>query len=292
MAIFPGNIISRISSHLQFRVFFIPWVMKNNATAITCLQRRDCGSSVPVRYIPKTSSKIKKSERPLPIKGSKKNEFRNCSDGIQKSFVFDDEKSQNQNQLLVNNESFGDFEQGKDCKQDASCDAKTKQEAEKLAIELLATRSFTAVELRKKLQGKRFSADTVEAVINSFQSRGFINDSLYAETFSRSRWSMSSWGPRRIKLALLKKGVSEVDAENAVKLVFEDGESSDQESNLGLSKLSMDQLYIQASKQWLRGRDLPKETRKSRIVRWLQYRGFNWGIVSIILKKLESECPP
>lgn len=90
----------------------------------------------------------------------------------------------------------------------------------------------------------------------------------------------------------MKKGVSEVDAENAVKLVFEDGESSDQESNLGLSKVSMDQLYIQASKQWLRGRDLPKETRKSRIVRWLQYRGFNWGVVSIILKKLESECPP
>lgn len=87
--------------------------MKNNATAITTYsQRRDCGSSVPVRYIPKTSSKIKKSERPLPIKGSEKNGFRNCSDGIQKSFVFDDEKSQNQNQLLVNNESFGDFEQG------------------------------------------------------------------------------------------------------------------------------------------------------------------------------------
>ncbi|KAG6637858.1 uncharacterized protein LOC122280874 isoform X2 [Carya illinoinensis] len=287
-------------------------VMKNNATAIKCLQRRDCGSSALVRYIPKTSSKIKKSERPLPITGSKKTGF--CSDGIQKSFVFDDEKSQNQNQLLANNESFGDFEQacvdyefieepkeaveefifhqGKDCEQDVSCDAKTKQEAEKLAIELLATRSFTAVELRKKLQGKRFSADTVGAVISSFQSRGFINDSLYAETFSRSRWSMSSWGPRRIKLALLKKGVSEVDAENAVKLVFEDGESSDQESNLGLSKLSMDQLYIQASKQWVRGRDLPKETRKLRIVRWLQYRGFNWGVVSIISKKLESEYSP
>lgn len=29
--------------------------------------------------------------------------------------------------------------------------------------------------------------------------RGLINDSLYAETFSRSRWSSSSWGPKRIK---------------------------------------------------------------------------------------------
>jgi hypothetical protein len=32
-------------------------------------------------------------------------------------------------------------------------------------------RSFTAVEVRKKLLGKRYSPDTVEAVINDFQRR-------------------------------------------------------------------------------------------------------------------------
>ena len=91
---------------------------------------------------------------------------------------------------------------------------------------------------------------------------------------------------------LWRKGVSKVDAENAVKLVFEQGESGDHESSLGLSKPSMDHLFIQASKQWLRGQDVPKEKRKSRIIRWLQYRGFNWGVISIILKKLDSQHPP
>ncbi|CAL5390229.1 unnamed protein product [Camellia sinensis] len=90
-------------------------------------------------------------------------------------------------------------------------------------------------------------------------------------------------------MALFKKGVSEVDAEKAINLVFQD---SDQESRHGLSKVSMDHLFVQASKQWLRGRDVTNETRKSRIVRWLQYRGFNWGVISSILKKLESENPP
>ncbi|XP_062168653.1 uncharacterized protein LOC133874810 [Alnus glutinosa] len=311
MAVFAGNIRFTISSQLQCRVFFIPWVKKNNVTAITCLQSRDYCSSVPVRYIPRRSSKIDKPESPLPIKGSKKNEFRDYSDGIQRNFVSDEEKSQNQDQMLKNIVLFDDAEQdyelmeepeevvekfsihqGKDCEEDVSCAFKTKQDAEKFAIKLLATRSFTAVEMTKKLQGKRFSPDTVEAVINDFQRRGFINDSLYAEIFSRSRWSTSSWGPRRIKQALLMKGVREVDAEKAVKLVFEDGKSGDQHSSVGLSKLSMDHLFVQASKQWLRGRDVPKETRKSRIVRWLQYRGFNWGVVSIILKKLESQYPP
>ncbi|KAM1039602.1 hypothetical protein EV2_029785 [Malus domestica] len=165
-----------------------------------------------------------------------------------------------------------------------------KHDAEQVAIKLLATRAFTAVELRKKLCGKNFPLGTVEAVTDDFISRGLINDSLYAEAFSRSRWSSLSWGPRRIKQALFNKGVSNVDAEKAIKLVFEEGKPDEDEELIhGLSKLSMDNLVVQASKQWLRGQEVPKETRKSRIVRWLQYRGFSWGVISFILKKLESE---
>ncbi|XP_038897536.1 uncharacterized protein LOC120085566 isoform X2 [Benincasa hispida] len=170
---------------------------------------------------------------------------------------------------------------------------KSKQDAEKLAIELLATRAFTAVELRKKLLGKRISPDTVEVVINDFKSRGLINDGLYAEAFSRSRWSSFSWGPRKIKQALVNKGIGGEVAQKAIKLVFEDGEeSSDGMSSVGLSKVSMDHLFVQASKQWMRVRDAPEETRKSRIIRWLQYRGFDWGVTRTILKKLETEYPP
>ncbi|BBH04840.1 regulatory protein RecX family protein [Prunus dulcis] len=110
----------------------------------------------------------------------------------------------------------------------------------------LLIRAFTAVELRKKLHGNNFTLDTIEAVINDFIS---------------------------------SKGVSKFDAENAIKLVFEEGESdNDQKLVHGLSKLSMDNLLVQASKQWLRGQEVPKETRKSRIVHWLQYRGFSWDV--------------
>lgn len=134
---------------------------------------------------------------------------------------------------------------------------------------------------------------------------------LYAESFSRSRWSSSSWGPRRIKQvsrsfcdffyilikkswkfnlfqALAKKGVNDLDAQKAIKVVLEDGESV---PKFGLSKPSMDHLFAQVSKQWLRAKDLPTEKQKSRIINWLQYRGFNWGFINFILKKLQSEHP-
>jgi len=90
----------------------------------------------------------------------------------------------------------------------------------------------------------------------------------------------------------LKKGVSEADVEEAVKLVFEDEEGTERNTNTKLSSSSMEQLYMQASKQWQRSQNVPYETRKARVIRWLQYRGFDWGVVGIILKKLESGHPP
>ncbi|XP_010523596.1 PREDICTED: uncharacterized protein LOC104801913 isoform X2 [Tarenaya hassleriana] len=173
-------------------------------------------------------------------------------------------------------------------------DRKTALDAENMAIQLLGLRAYSAAELKKKLIGKRFPPEIVDGVIKDFHYRGLINDGLYAESFSRSRWSSSAWGPRRIKQALYKKGVSNADTDAAIKQVFEDGEDDrgggggNEELKHGLSKKAMEQLYVQASKQWLRGRDAPTETRKGRLVRWLQYRGFNWGVIGFILKRLSS----
>ncbi|KAJ4976645.1 hypothetical protein NE237_001751 [Protea cynaroides] len=177
--------------------------------------------------------------------------------------------------------------------EDALKTKKTKQDVEKVVIEALARRAFTEVELRKKLRGKSFPDNIIEEVITDFRRRGLLNDYLYAEAFSRSRWSSSFWGPRRIKQALFLKGVDEADAEKAMKLTFEHGDSGcDQEFRFGMSESSLERLFVQASKKWMQGRDVPHETRKSRIVRWLQYRGFDWRVTNYIVKKLESQNPP
>ncbi|BBH04430.1 hypothetical protein Prudu_015571 [Prunus dulcis] len=277
MAIHAGILCLKTQFQFPCRVFVMSWAREKIA----------------IKYIPKKSSQVKKSEnyqqtkvseqkksREFPDAGALKSEVKQCGRGVQKNRGFD-EKPQNQNHVSYKNYLFNDVEKASPELEDQidhlsgdvgyelmeepeevfeelnthqvkKCYEKdVLHDAEKVAIKLLATRAFTAVELRKKLHGKNFSLDTVEAVINDFISRGLINDSVYAEAFSRSRWSSSSWGPRRIKKALFSKGVSKLDAENAIKL---------------------------ASKQWLRGQEVPKETRKSRIVRWLQYRGFNWDV--------------
>uniref|UniRef100_A0A0D9WAX2 Regulatory protein RecX n=1 Tax=Leersia perrieri TaxID=77586 RepID=A0A0D9WAX2_9ORYZ len=160
----------------------------------------------------------------------------------------------------------------------------------KAAVELLASRSFTVSELRKKLRAKKFPDNAVDSVIADFKSRGMLNDGYYAESFSRSRWLSSTWGPKRIKQALRQKGVPDAEVDQATRRVFQDGHSN--QTMYGISEDSMDHLFAQAAKQWQRGQSLPLENRRARVVRWLQYRGFSWAVTNAIVRKLEAKHPP
>ncbi|KAF9594984.1 hypothetical protein IFM89_035757 [Coptis chinensis] len=147
--------------------------------------------------------------------------------------------------------------------------SRSEQDAENFAIGALATRALTAVELQKKLRAKKFAPSVIDKVMKGLQDKGLVNDGLYAEIYSQSRWSSSTWGPKRIKQALYRKGVSEVDANKATKYVFEDSGSGEngEQNVLGMSKVSMDRLFSQTSKQWLRSQNVEYEKRKSRIIR-------------------------
>ncbi|XP_065861605.1 uncharacterized protein [Euphorbia lathyris] len=295
--------------------------MTKRSAGILNLKRRDHNSSsFPIRYIPKrTSSKVDEHQNTSSTESSGDRVLAKSLNGVRRKFVlekearikkkmcgcsvsFDDQQGcevkDNRDTKLIKCEP---VEEPNKVAEDAGIqherpvfnkkgqEDKTMLDAQRMALEFLAKRAFTAVELTKKLHAKRVPPNIAGALITDFQNRGLINDSLYAETYSESRWSSSSWGPKRIKQSLFKKGVSEVDAEKAVKSVFEDVECGGEESKHGMSKVSMDHLLVQSSKQWRRSENVPKETRKSRIIRWLQYRGFNWGVISFILSKLESQ---
>ncbi|KAL0560834.1 hypothetical protein IC582_001248 [Cucumis melo] len=318
------------SIQLQPRVLSTSWVKKSGVFA--CLKGRVYSSSGPVRYIPKGSSNDEKSRTHLTPEIVNGNDFSSGLDvnarrievkhrsEVPRSNFNDTLRDQNQYEknysaggsMLGLEDDFDDnlshvaalleepeaVDEELNIYDNKSYDGnhvggiQSKQNAEKLAIELLATRSFTAVELRKKLLRRKVSPDAVEAVINDFKIRGLINEELYAEAFSHSRWSSSSWGPRKIKQALVTKGIGREVAQKAIKLVFEDDKESGDGMRVALSKVSMDRLFVEASKQWMRGMDAPRETRKSRIVRWLQYRGFDWDVTITILKKLQTKFPP
>ncbi|XP_027187418.1 uncharacterized protein [Cicer arietinum] len=279
MASFAGNVAFKISCQLRPRIFSIPRV-KTHENSLLVKGLEYCS------FVDGSVTKINGGK--IGYATLAHCETSRNPDEVHTDLLFDDSE-----EGFKQMEEVGELtvHQAGDSEQDLIRLDKFTNDVEQSATRLLASRALTAVELRKKLLSKRFSPNAVEAVINKLQRQGFINDRLYAESFSQSRWSSSTWGPRRIKQALFKKGVSQADAEKAVEVVFKDNNdcAEDENSIIGLSKHSMDHLYAQASKQWFRGQDVPKETRKSRIVRWLQYRGFDWNVISFILKKLDRQ---
>ncbi|CAI0540881.1 unnamed protein product [Linum tenue] len=310
-----GNSALGMSLAIRFRFvsYLIPQSAVKNELGVSC-QKVRCytgGSSGPVRYIPKKKSSPKRNEE-VKKNDDSKNAFDGKFEGVESNF-YSDEKNRSRKQTqrrlptahqckVDRSSAFMDHEPmeehvafgvGRQTEISGFAqDNQLVQNANKLAIGLLAKRSLTALELKKKLEAKKIPAVIVNPVVASLQQRGYVNDGLYAESFARSRWSSLSWGPMRIKQALLKKGVSEADAQKALKTVFQDTEPEFKDSRVDMSKPSLDHLFAQALKQWMRSQDAPIQTRKSRIIRWLQYRGFDWGVISHLLAKLESKKQP
>ncbi|XP_010942546.1 uncharacterized protein [Elaeis guineensis] len=66
----------------------------------------------------------------------------------------------------------------KGTKYDEVVSSKTRQDAEQLAIELLAARAFTTLELQKKLRGRKYALDIVDSVIAEIKGRHFLRREL------------------------------------------------------------------------------------------------------------------
>jgi len=95
-----------------------------------------------------------------------------------------------------------------------------------LALRLLSFRDRTIKAMEEKLTEKGLSADEIAEVIKTLTDEGLLNDERYARDLLASRIRNKNWGPRKISMDLIRKGVprevahkvlSELDNE-AVKL--------------------------------------------------------------------------
>nr|GMC76374.1 Regulatory protein RecX [Ipomoea batatas] len=86
-----------------------------------------------------------------------------------------------------------------------------------------------------------------------------------------------------------QEGRNEMDADGAIKLVFKDRGNW---RRARIRVVGMSQAFIGSSSCPAFPKTMateqsraPRETRKSRVIRWLQYRGFNWSVINFVLKK-------
>ncbi|EIE24818.1 hypothetical protein COCSUDRAFT_62226 [Coccomyxa subellipsoidea C-169] len=159
----------------------------------------------------------------------------------------------------------------------------------------LAFRPHSRSELATKLVDKGYDKATIDRALSRLQELGLQSDVDFVTIFARSKWRQSRWAPSRIRIELVRKGVNKKDIEHGLREVFgtdshklhmhtEDLEED--EDGMGESHRLDLQLLETAQRQAHLTKGMPSETRRRRMVGWLQRRGHSWDTISSVLSEL------
>ena len=141
-----------------------------------------------------------------------------------------------------------------------------------VAIQLLARREYSRVELARKLRQKSFDGDDIEACLDALAEQSLQSDARFAESFVRSRIARGQ-GVIRIKGELRQRGIDQETLTAALAAV-EEREAVD---------------WFELAKETLARRyDSPGDTPKERAKRerFLATRGFDFEQIRYALSCL------
>ncbi len=97
------------------------------------------------------------------------------------------------------------------------------EEALSLALGALAQKERTVAELGEWLRGRGVEPGRAEGVVEGLIEDGVLDDTRYARRYAEDKRELQGWGSERIRTALLERGVSGDDVEEAI------GEASGEE---------------------------------------------------------------
>jgi regulatory protein len=172
---------------------------------------------------------------------------------------------------------------------DETAEAAVRREAALLAtydraLDLLALRARSAVELRRMLLRKQEPRDLVETAIERLLRAGFLDDASFARQFARSRALGAGLSRRRLQQELALRGVARDVASAALNEVFTE-EPIDEVA--GLERVARKKLALLAK--------LDAPTRRRRLSAFLVRRGYDFDDVNRIVDTLvgrEAEPVP
>lgn len=151
--------------------------------------------------------------------------------------------------------------------------AETARKARESALRLLAYRSRTVSEIKKRLLGNDYPEDIVEEVIEHLTRAGLLDDEKFSRDWVKARSAAKPMGKTRLAWELRGKGVEPQQVEEALENLDEDAEYQ-MASSLVAKKTGK--------------ADLSDPSLKNRLTSFLMRRGFGWDVISRVLDEM---CP-
>jgi regulatory protein len=141
------------------------------------------------------------------------------------------------------------------------------------AVRALERRSFARADLARRLRRKGHAGEAVDAALDRTAALRLLDDAAYALNYVETRAGRGR-GPARLTRDLLAMGVDRRLIERALVAHFEDGADR---STLPLTL---------ATKRAAQLGDLPRETKRRRVLAYLARRGFSGRDVGEIVRKV------
>ncbi|MEX0994593.1 MAG: regulatory protein RecX [Balneolaceae bacterium] len=139
---------------------------------------------------------------------------------------------------------------------------------------LLGRRDHSRDELRTKALQKGYESKQVEDVLEELELKDLIDDESFARKYIADKLSLQQWGPVKIRIHLLKKGISGSVIQHAM---------DEQTRGLQLHQICVD-LAIKHKLRFLREKDGIK--RKQKIMKYLQRKGFQYDTINRALPEI------
>lgn len=146
----------------------------------------------------------------------------------------------------------------------------TREQVKEKALRVLEYRSHSDFELRQKLSRAGGSEEDIDYAVSFCTEYGFLDDEKYAVSLSRDLSNLKKFGKKRIKLELVRRGISPDICEIALDAIEDDG----------------DELLKLADKK-LKGNFERKNIDKA--IRFLIYRGYDLGDIKNAIERLKSD---
>lgn len=156
-----------------------------------------------------------------------------------------------------------------DEKQDA------QRRARRTALDLLARREHSRLELERKLGARGYGTDVVVGVIEDLSTVGLFSEARFASAFVASRIGRGQ-GPYRIRAELMRRGLGS----HAIECALEDAEVD----WLKLAREVRERRFGAAAP--------PDAKTRARQMRFLEYRGFGSDEIHAAVPRFEAGIGP
>jgi regulatory protein len=143
------------------------------------------------------------------------------------------------------------------------------------ALNFLSYRPRSEDEVRKNLKKHGYEEEVIEVILERLRQGHLVDDASFAEMWVENRSEFRPRGRRLLRMELRKKGIN------------------DEVIDPSLEDLDEEELaYRAASKQIRKYRNLEWPDYRKKMSGFLARRGFDYGIISIIIKKVWEENSP